>query len=84
MDKSEFMYFVNSFRWHCAILMKTTRPIEDGHRAVRGVCDFRPECIKMRVEFEILLLQMSEKIGGFNTLTVLIVRFDERVMVNLD
>ena len=25
MDKSDFMHFVNSFRWHCTILMKTTR-----------------------------------------------------------
>ena len=48
MDKSDFMHFVNSVRWHCSILMKTTRLNEDIDWAVRGVCDIRPECTKMR------------------------------------
>ena len=41
MDKSDFVKFVNSVRWHCTILMKTTRLNEDLDRAVRGVCDIR-------------------------------------------
>ena len=48
MDKSEFMHFVNSVRWHSTILMKTTRLKEDIDRDVRGVCDIRPECTKMQ------------------------------------
>ena len=43
MDKSDFMHFLNSFRWHCTILMKTTGLNEAIDRAVRGVCDIRPE-----------------------------------------
>ena len=49
MDKSDFMYFVNTVQWHCTNLMKTTRLNEDIDRAVRGVCDIRPECVKMEV-----------------------------------
>ena len=49
MDESDFMHFVNSVRWHCTILMKTTRLNDDIYRAVRGVCDIRPECVKMQV-----------------------------------
>ena len=48
MDKSDFMQFVNSVRWHCTILMKTTRLNEDIDRAVRGVCDIRPKYVKMQ------------------------------------
>ena len=48
MDESDFMHFVNSVRWHCTISMKTTRLKEDIERAVRGVCDNRPECTKMQ------------------------------------
>ena len=48
MDKSDFMHFVNSVRWHCTIFMKTTRLNEDIDRAVRGVCDIRPEYTKMQ------------------------------------
>ena len=47
MDKSDNIHFVNSVRWHCTILMKTTRLKEDIDRAVRGVCDIPPECTKM-------------------------------------
>ena len=39
-DKSKFMYFVNSFRSHCTILKRLN---EDIDRAVRGVCEIRPE-----------------------------------------
>ena len=48
MDKSDFKHFVNSGRRHCTISMKTTRLNEDIDRAVRGVCDIRPECTKMQ------------------------------------
>ena len=48
MDKSDFMHFVNSVRWHCTISMKTTRLNEDIDRAVRGVCDIRLECTEMQ------------------------------------
>ena len=44
VDKSDFMHFVTSVRWHCTILMKTTRLNEDIDRAVRGVCDIRTQC----------------------------------------
>ena len=43
MDKSYFMHFVSSVRWHCTILMNTTRLNEDLDRAVRGVCDLQLE-----------------------------------------
>ena len=48
MDKSDFMHFVNSVRWHCTILMKTKRLNEDIDRAVRGVFDIRPEFPQMQ------------------------------------
>ena len=48
MDKSDFMHFVNSVRRHSTISLKTTRLNEDIDRAVRGVCDIRPECTKMQ------------------------------------
>ena len=48
VDKNDFMHFVNSVRWQCNISMKTTRLYEDIDRAVRGVCDTRPECTKMQ------------------------------------
>ena len=48
MDKIDFMYFVNSVRWHCTNLMKTTRLNEDIDRAVRGVSDIRPQSTKMQ------------------------------------
>ena len=48
MDKSVIMLFVISVRWHCIISMKTTRLNEDIDRAVRGVCDIRPESTKMQ------------------------------------
>ena len=37
------MHFVIYARWHCTILMNTTRLNEDIERAVRGFCDIRPE-----------------------------------------
>ena len=45
------MQFVNSVRWHCTILMKTTGFNKDSDRAVHGVCDIRPDCVKMPVRF---------------------------------
>ena len=44
MDKSDFKRFVNSVEWQCTILMNTARLNEDIDRAVRRVCDIRPEC----------------------------------------
>ena len=49
MDKSDLVLFVNSVQWHCTIFTKTTRLNGDTDRAVRGVCDFRPECTKMQI-----------------------------------
>ena len=43
VDKSDFMHFVKSVRWHCTILMITTSLNENIDRDVRGVCDIRPE-----------------------------------------
>ena len=51
MNKSDYMQFVNSVRWHCTILMKTTGFNKDSDRAVHGVCDIRPDCVKMQVRF---------------------------------
>ena len=82
MDKSDYMHFVNSVQWQCTILMKNARLKEDNDRAVREVCDIRPEYIKMQFEFDVLLRQLSEKIGGFSALTVIVVQFDELGMVN--
>ena len=48
MGRSDFMHFVISVRWHYTILKMTTRHNEDIERAVRGVCDIRPECTKMQ------------------------------------
>ena len=56
MDKSDFVFFVNSVRWHCTNLMKTTRLNEDIDRAVRGVCDMRPERIKMQFRIRVLIV----------------------------
>ena len=55
MAKSDFMNFVNSVRWHCTLLMKTTRLNEDIDRAVRGVCDIQPECTKMQFRNRIFI-----------------------------
>ena len=72
MDESDFMHFVNSFRWNCTILMKTTRLNEDIDQAVRGVCDIRPECIKMQVGVRIFFVTAErenlrfEHINGSN------------------
>ena len=51
MDKSDFVHFVNSVRWHCTILMKSTRFNGNIDRTVRGVWDIRPEWTK--VQFQI-------------------------------
>ena len=49
MDKGDLLHFVNSVRWDCTILTKTTRFNWDIDSAVRGVCDIRPEWTKMQV-----------------------------------
>ena len=72
MDKSDFMHFVNSVPWHCTILMKTTGLNEDIDRAVRGVCDVRPEWSKCNFAFEFLLEHLTGKIDGFDELVTLI------------
>ena len=51
MDESDFAHFENSVRWHCTILAKTMRFNGDIDRAVRGVCDNRPEWTKMQFRF---------------------------------
>ena len=66
MDKSDFMHFVNSVRWHCTILMKTTRLNEDIDRAVRVVSDIRPEGSKCTFVFEFLLEHLTGRIDGFD------------------
>ena len=70
MDKSDFMHFVNSVRWHCTILMKTTGLNEAIDRAVRGVCDIRPEWSKCNFAFEFILEHLTEKIDGFYELVM--------------
>ena len=77
LNKSDFMHFVNSVRWHCTILMKTTGLNEDIDRAVRGVCDIRPEWSKCNFAFEFLLEHLTEKIDGFYELVTLIGRSDK-------
>ena len=61
MDKSDFMHLVNSVRWHCTFLMKTTRLNEDIDRAVRGVCDIRPECGKVQVRIRIFIYESDRE-----------------------
>ena len=73
MDESDLMQFVNSVRWHCTVLMKTTRLNEDIDRAVRGICDIRPECVKMQVWIGILIVTSDWE--DFYELTMLIVQF---------
>ena len=58
MDKSDFLHFVNSVRWHCTILMRTTRLNEDIDRVVRGVCDFRNV---LKCSFAIEFLSIRKK-----------------------
>ena len=84
MDKSDFLHFVNSVRWHCTILMKTTGLNEDIDRAVRGVCAIRPEWTKRNFLFDFLSEHQTEKIDGLNQLDVLIVHSDKLGRVNLE
>ena len=74
MDKSDFMHFLNSVRWHCIILMKTTGINEDIDGAVQGVCDIQPEWSKGNFAFEILLEHLTEKIDSFYELVTIIER----------
>ena len=55
MDNGDFMYFVNSVRWHCAILMKTARLNEDFDWAVREYVRFDQNVSKCKFEFEFFL-----------------------------
>ena len=88
MDKSDIMHFLNSVRWHCTILMKTTRLNEDIDRAVRGVCDIRPECAKMQFRNRISIDQKKEhrtgKIDDFNELARLFERLDKSGRVSFN
>ena len=88
MDKSDFMHFVNSVRWHCTILMNTTRLNEDIDRAVRGVCDIRRECMKKKIRNRIFKDQKEEhltgKIDGFNGLATLFERLDKSGRVSFN
>ena len=84
MDKSDFMHFVNSVRWHCNLLMKTTGLNEDIERSVREVWTFDQNVSKCKFEFEIFLMHQTEKIDGFNQLELLIVHFDEFGRFNLE
>ena len=68
MDKSDSMHFVNSVRWHCTILMKTTRLNEDIEWAVRGVCDIENRILLTRKE------HLTWKINDFSALATLFER----------
>ena len=79
------MHFVNSVRWHCTILTKTTRLNEDIERAVRGVCDIRPEYTNMQSQNSKFYRDMGVGIlTVFNELEVVTIHFEEHVRVNLD
>ena len=67
MDKSDFMHFVISVRWHCIILMKTTGLNEDTDRALRAVYDIRPECSKTQSRNSKLYCDIG--VGGLTVLT---------------
>ena len=84
VDMSDFMHFVTSVRWHCTILMKTTRLIEDIDRAVPGVCDIRPGWTKRNFVFEFLSKHLTERIDNFYGLVTLIERLDESGGVSFD
>ena len=77
MDKSDFFRFVNSIRRHCTILKKTTRLNEEIDRAVRRVCETRPEWSKCNFAFEFLKEHLFEKIDGFYELVTLGERSDK-------
>ena len=78
MDKSDFLHYVNSVRWHCTILMKNTRLKEDIDRAIRGLCDIRPECTKLQFRNRTFIDWKKEHlngmIDGFNELATLFER----------
>ena len=84
MDKRDFMHFVSSVRWHCTILMKTTRLSEDIDRAVRGVCDIRPEWSKCNFAFELFLEHITRKIDGLYEIVTLIKRSEKSENVSFD
>ena len=84
MDKSDFMHFVNSVRCHCTILMKTTGLNEYTERAVRGVCDFRPEWTNLNFVIEFSSENLTERIDGFDGLVTLIERLADSGGVSFD
>ena len=84
MDKKDFMHFINSVRWHCTILIKTTGLNEDIDRVVRGVCDIRPEWKKRNFKFEFLSEHLTERIDGFYGLVTLIEQLDESGGISFD
>ena len=63
MDRSDFIYFLNSVRWHCIILITTTGVNDDIDRAVRGVYDIRPEWSKCNFAFEFYLELLTDAIS---------------------
>ena len=61
MDKSYFVHFVNSVRWHCTNFTNIARFNGDMDRVVRGVCDIRPEWTKMQIQqFQVFSSEPSE------------------------
>ena len=57
MDKIDFKHFVNSVRWHCTILTKTTRFNGDIDRAGRGYVTFNQNIRKCRFVFALVDLE---------------------------
>ena len=60
--------------------MKTKKLNEDIDRAVRGVCDIRPECTKCNFVFEFLSIRkehLTWKINGFSGLATLFEQLDK-------
>ena len=58
MDIIDLVHFVNSVQWHSTIFRKTTRFNGDIDRAVRGVCDIRPE-LTQKGQFELLAADLD-------------------------
>ena len=65
--------------------MKTTRLNEDIDRAVREVCDIRPDCTKMQFRIRIFMDQKrTSDLDGFNRLATLFERLEESGRVGVD
>ena len=82
------MHARNYVRWHCIILMKSTRLNEDIDRAVRGVCDIRLKCTKVQFRNRICIEKKEEhitgKIDGFNEKATLFGRLDKSGSVSFN